>query len=141
MGQTVQFRIINSVHEIQRKDTAISSSNKAINLRRPPGVVVKLLAFLIRGRGSRASLNRGPMTIFQHKLLTRVDCDEAGDYVVPNMLSPRDLVFRPKCTTTIQSIPNLYKLTVAAHLRSFFEKVGSFARVFIAYICAHTFPR
>ena len=23
------------------------------------------------------------------------DCDEAGDYVVPNMLSPRDLVFRP----------------------------------------------
>ena len=23
------------------------------------------------------------------------DCDEAGDYVVPNVLSPRDLVFRP----------------------------------------------
>ena len=22
-------------------------------------------------------------------------CDEAGDYVVPNVLSPRDLVFRP----------------------------------------------
>ena len=22
------------------------------------------------------------------------DCDEAGDYVVPNVLSPRDLVFR-----------------------------------------------
>ena len=28
--------------------------------------------------------------------LTRTDCDEAGDYVVPNMLSPRDLVFRPQ---------------------------------------------
>ena len=26
---------------------------------------------------------------------TRTDCDEAGDYVVPNVLSPRDLVFRP----------------------------------------------
>ena len=30
---------------------------------------------------------------------------------------------------------------VAAHLRSFFEKVGSFARLFIVYICAHTFSR
>ena len=27
--------------------------------------------------------------------LTWTDCDEAGDYVVPNVLSPRDLVFRP----------------------------------------------
>ena len=24
--------------------------------------------------------------------LTGADCDEAGDYVVPNVLSPRDLV-------------------------------------------------
>ena len=26
---------------------------------------------------------------------TWTDSDEAGDYVVPNVLSPRDLVFRP----------------------------------------------
>ena len=26
---------------------------------------------------------------------TWTDCDEAGDYVVPNVLSPRDLIFRP----------------------------------------------
>ena len=26
---------------------------------------------------------------------TWTDCEEAGDYVVPNVLSPRDLVFRP----------------------------------------------
>ena len=26
---------------------------------------------------------------------TWTDCDEAGDCVVPNVLSPRDLVFRP----------------------------------------------
>ena len=26
---------------------------------------------------------------------TWTDCDEAGDYVVPNVLSPRDQVFRP----------------------------------------------
>ena len=44
------------------------------------------------------SFTRGPMTIFQDKLLTRTYCGEAGDYDVPNMLSPRDgpdLVFRP----------------------------------------------
>ena len=28
-------------------------------------------------------------------LPTWTDCDEAGDYVVPNVLSPRDLVSRP----------------------------------------------
>ena len=27
--------------------------------------------------------------------LTRTNCDEVGDYVVPNVLSPRDLVSRP----------------------------------------------
>ena len=27
--------------------------------------------------------------------LTLTDCDEAGDYVVPNVLSPRGLVSRP----------------------------------------------
>ena len=27
--------------------------------------------------------------------MTWTDCDEAEDYVVPNVLSPRDLVFRP----------------------------------------------
>ena len=27
--------------------------------------------------------------------LTRTACDEAGDYVVPNVLSPRDLVSKP----------------------------------------------
>ena len=26
---------------------------------------------------------------------TWTDCDEAGDYAVPNVLSPRDLVSRP----------------------------------------------
>ena len=44
---------------------------------------------------SDETLNRGPMTTFQDKLLKKTDCDEAGDYVVPNVLSPRDLVFRP----------------------------------------------
>ena len=65
--------------------------------------MVKLLAFYTRGRGfdpgfsslSDETLNRGLMTIFQDKLLTRTYCDEAGDYVVPNVLSPRDLVLRP----------------------------------------------
>ena len=29
------------------------------------------------------------------------DCDEAGVYVVPNVLSPRDLVFRPDMDETV----------------------------------------
>ena len=32
---------------------------------------------------------------------TWTDCDEAGDYVVPNVLSPRDLVFRPDTWTKL----------------------------------------
>ena len=43
---------------------------------------------------------------------------------------------------SIAACSNFFSLTrVAAHLRSFFEKVGSLPRVFIVYICAHTFPR
>ena len=33
--------------------------------------------------------------------LTWTDCDEAGDYVVPNVLSPRDLVSRPDNMTKL----------------------------------------
>ena len=40
-------------------------------------------------------LTRGHMTIFQGKMLTGTECDEARDYVVPNVLIPRDLGFRP----------------------------------------------
>ena len=35
------------------------------------------------------------MTMFKDLRLTWTDCDEAEDYVVPNALSPMDLVFRP----------------------------------------------
>ena len=35
---------------------------------------------------------------------TRTDCDEAGDYVVPNVFSPRDLVFRPD--NTDETVPH-----------------------------------
>ena len=35
---------------------------------------------------------------------TRTNCDEAGDYGVPNVLSPRDLVSRPDIMDeTVQS--------------------------------------
>ena len=57
-----------------------------------PGVVGSILGFYSL---SDETLNRGAMTIFQDKLLTRTDCDEAGDYMVPNMLSLWNLVFRP----------------------------------------------
>ena len=38
---------------------------------------------------------------------TWTDCDEAGNYVVPNVLSPRDLVFRPD--NMDETVPNTYK--------------------------------
>ena len=39
---------------------------------------------------------------------TWTDCDEAGDYVVPNVLSPRDLVFRPD--NMDETVPHTYTL-------------------------------
>ena len=39
---------------------------------------------------------------------TWTDCDEAGDYVVPNVLSPRDLVFRPD--NMDETLPHTCKL-------------------------------
>ena len=38
---------------------------------------------------------------------TWTDCDEAGDYVVPNVLSPRDLVFRPD--NMDETVPHTFK--------------------------------
>ena len=39
---------------------------------------------------------------------TSTDCDEAGDYVVPNVLSPRDLVFRPD--NMDETVPHTMKI-------------------------------
>ena len=38
---------------------------------------------------------------------TWTDCDEAGDYVVPNVLSPRDLVFRPD--NMDETVPHFFR--------------------------------
>ena len=59
---------------------------------------------------------------------TWTDCDEAGDYVVPYVLSPRDLVFRPdnmdetvphNCTSCQQQPPynNTYLSTILPEIR------------------------
>ena len=37
---------------------------------------------------------------------TWTDCDKAGDYVVPNVLSPRDLVSRPDIID--ETVPHTY---------------------------------
>ena len=50
-----------------------------------PGVVGSIPGF---SSLSDETLNRGTMTIFQDKLLTRKYCDEAGDYAVPNSPDP-----------------------------------------------------
>ena len=45
---------------------------------------------------------------------TWTDCDEAGDYVVPDVLSPRDLVFRlDNMDETVPHMINLIKQTKA----------------------------
>ena len=43
---------------------------------------------------------------------TWTDCDEAGDYVVPNVLSPRDLVFRPD--NMDETVPHTMKFYLEA---------------------------
>ena len=56
-----------------------------------PGVAGSIPGF---SSPSDETINRGPLTIIQDKLLRMADSDEAGDYAVSNVLSPRDLVFR-----------------------------------------------
>ena len=41
---------------------------------------------------------------------TWTDCDEAGDYVVHNVLSPRDLVFRPD--NMDETVPHTHTHTI-----------------------------
>ena len=45
---------------------------------------------------------------------TWTDCDEAGDYVVPNVLSPRDLVFRPD--NMDETVPHTHKKMIPLNL-------------------------
>ena len=50
---------------------------------------------LITGFSSLSSetVNLGPLTIFQDKLLTGTYCDETGDYAMTKDLTPRLLTF------------------------------------------------
>ena len=48
---------------------------------------------------------------------TWTDCDEAGDYVVPNVLSPRDLVFRPDNMDEIVPHTHYYSYSIGAKIR------------------------
>ena len=51
------------------------------------------------------------MKIFQDKLLTRTDSDKAGDYVVSNVSTTMDLVFRPDVGRKLYhyGVPTIYK--------------------------------
>ena len=40
--------------------------------------------------------------------LTWTDCDEVGDYVVPNLLSPMDLVSKPDVDKTVLHTGHLH---------------------------------
>ena len=45
---------------------------------------------------------------------TWTDCDEAGEYVVPSVLSPRDLVFRPD--NMDETVPHTQKLQIVGFI-------------------------
>ena len=53
--------------------------------------------------------------------MTWTDCDEAEGYVVPNVLSPRDLVFRPdfmdETVTSSTSVAALHVCILWLHSR------------------------
>ena len=54
--------------------------------------------------------------------LTWTDCDEAGDYVVPNMLSSRDLVSRPdNMDETV--LHTRFQILPEKQIKSVFDKV------------------
>ena len=47
--------------------------------------------------------------------LTRTNCDETGDYVVPNVLIPRDLVSRPdNMDETVLYYYNYFNVSIEA---------------------------
>ena len=60
---------------------------------------------------------------------TWTDCDEAGDYVVPNVLSPRDLVFRPDNMdetvqhTHVKSLQLLYQQSLILHVAAILDTI------------------
>ena len=53
---------------------------------------------------------------------TWTDCDEAGDYVVPNVLSPRDLVSRPDIMD--ETVPHTLNTKALAHKIHFVDQDG-----------------
>ena len=62
--------------------------------------------------------------------LTWTDCDEAGDYVVPNVLSPRDLVFRPD--NMDKTVPHTSEHKNVSSLKILFSTLFSLSLSFIA---------
>ena len=59
---------------------------------------------------------------------TWTDCDEAGDYVVPNVLSPRDLVFRPD--NMDETVPHtVVKISTLEKIEYNSNKLASFNRI------------
>ena len=60
--------------------------------------------------------------------LTWTDCDEAGDYVAPNVLSPRDLVSRPD--NMDETVPHTTGLALKMH---FISNTGRYRRFIIIH--------
>ena len=67
---------------------------------------------------------------------TWTDCDQAGDYVVPSVLSPMDLVFRPdnmdEIVPHLRSIQNIFMACWLSGERSL--PIG----LLVSYFCSKT---
>ena len=60
---------------------------------------------------------------------TWTDCDEAGDYVVPNVLSPMDLVSRPDIMDETVPLTQQISVFITSHkLLSFILKIEHISR-------------
>ena len=57
---------------------------------------------------------------------TWTDCDEAGDYVVPNVLSPKDLVPRPE--NIDETVPHTH-----THLKCKKRKLASLGMIELSF--------
>ena len=77
--------------------------------------------------------------------LTWMDCDEAGDYDVPNVISPRDLVSRPDNmdeTGIATNHENHFCMKVVANFTSLFYLIAQSVLLTIEVLCllTHNMP-
>ena len=73
-------------------------------------------------------------TTFKDLRLTWTDGDEAEDYDVPNVLSPRDLVFRPHIMDETVKSSSLFQFLICAYLLLLMDTLFLYGRLYVTKI-------